>query len=344
MAAAAPVRIIVCPPHDAIGALRYTPQYRRQQELPVHLPERDAADGTFERGLAFDDLERCNIFSHKGGLREKCLPIPTWTLNDDATRRVVLHYMEKRTCSKAIGTDRERLVRVLRKMRDSAALLTAQLDRMCGEYVAHLECSAAWCLRRRRVLDLQIKVLDGRLIFCAQPELFYNIIIAFYRTRLMSREIGEKFGISKECVRTILSRMNSRARALGYAAPKKVVASPEVRRMRKQMAAAYRAARAEEKRIRAEQQEASRRWRMNAAASKPRVEKRVAETPKKYFKGRTRERWMHEGKCVGCGGKHGAKREGKRMCAYCAQAFARRATKKPATEAVHRRATASPTA
>ncbi len=214
-------------------------------------------------------------------------------------------------------------------MKDSTARLAENLDRMCSEYVEHLECDSPWCRRRRKVLDMQIKMLDGRLIFCARPDLFYSVVIGFYRTRLTSPEIGDKHGISKECVRKILSRMNASARKLGYDAPKKVVSSPEVRRMRKLQRESCRAARAEERRIRAERAEAARQYRMNAAAAKPRAEKRVAATPKKYFKGRTRERWMHEGKCVGCGGKHGAKREGKRMCAYCAQAFARRATKKP---------------
>ncbi len=293
------MQLTICPPMDAGGCLRYTPQYHRQLELPVHLPERDIS-GTFEHGLAFDDLVRCNVYSHKGGLREKCLPIPLWALNDSMTRAVVLRYMEKRTNSKPIGTERERLVRVLRKMKDSSARLTAQLDRMCGEYVAHLECDSPWCLRRRQVLDLQIKVLDGRLIFCARPDLFYSVVIGFYRTRLTSPEIGDKHGISKECVRKILSRMNASARKLGYDAPKKVVASPEVRRMRKLQRESARAARREERRIRAEQQEAARQYRMTVTR-KPSADKPLADAAKRYLKGPTRARWAMEGRCTRCG-------------------------------------------
>jgi hypothetical protein len=203
-------------------------------------------------------------------------------------------------------------------MRDSAARLTAHLDRMCSEYVEHLECDSQFCLRRRKTLDLQIKVLDGRLIFCARPELFYNIIIAFYRTRLMSREIGEKHGISSECVRTILSRMNACARELGYAAPQKIAASPEVRRMRKAQLEAYRAARVEERRIRAEQQEASRQYRISAAASKPRAAEIAAPTksrPRHNDGLTTRLRWKRDGKCQRCGKQRD--RKDRQNCGSC---------------------------
>jgi hypothetical protein len=261
------VRVTICPPMPAQGAIHDTPQYRRQKELPVHLPKMDA-DGNYERGLSHADYQHCNIYSHKGGKRRKCLPIPDWTLNDAQTRAVVLTYMERKFSSKTlIGTERERLVRVLQKMKDSSSHLAAQVDRHCAEYVAHLECNSPWCLRRRKALDLQIKVVDGQLVTYSKPSIFYEIVVDYYRTRLLSREIGEQHGVSREAVRTILSRMCGVARELGFESAQMVPASPEVRRMRALQREAYRAARAEERRVRAERKAASRQYLMSAAAT-----------------------------------------------------------------------------
>ncbi len=348
MSACAAVRIQYCPPMPASDVRDSNPLTvrRRGRSFPVHCPEQNE-DGSFQAGLGFDDYARMQTTSRVIGHKHR-REIPFWTLNDAATRRVVLSYMESRCWggkqrATNTGTERERFIRVMNALRERTSQMTVVLGRLCAEYTEHYACTTSFCVARRATLATLISGLDKQLLLASHPDIFYDVVVCYYRQRENSHQIAEHLGwLTPQGVRQIIRRMNIIASRLGYAVEFIPKPTPEQRAVRKAERERVRAARIEMNRERTErrriaaEQEEKRRAEIAAAPKVARTVINITAERMRRMRGRpsgwrkysdglgTRQRWVRDGKCNQCGGKHGARRDGKRMCAFCSDRFAKR--------------------
>ena len=102
------------------------------------------------------------------------------------------------------------MIAVLQKMKERRAAKIRVLENLCAEFVS---CNDD---KRRRILQIQISALDRRLQLEDRPDVFYNVVVDYYRTRMDSVAVAEKNGMTPWGVRQILFRMNKVAKALGY--------------------------------------------------------------------------------------------------------------------------------
>jgi hypothetical protein len=183
----------------------------------------EATEDGFARGISFDDFTRMSTMERVVGHKHR-REIPLWTLNDTATRRVVLHYMECRVfpqrnqrMQQIAGTERERFKGVIAAMKESAKRLDAIVGRLCSEYVAHIECGSPFCAARRKVLAALIESIDKQLMLSTRPDIFHSIVTAYYRQRMNATEVAQFLGgITPQGVRQTIFRLNRAAAALGY--------------------------------------------------------------------------------------------------------------------------------
>ena len=84
----------LCPPAAAKNAFFDRPQDRFfRPVLPVHLPDVDD-EGTFHKGLSFDDYTRCQTQTHLGGYGDRRLGTPLWAMGEASTRQVLIAFFE----------------------------------------------------------------------------------------------------------------------------------------------------------------------------------------------------------------------------------------------------------
>jgi hypothetical protein len=204
--------IIVCPPHAAHGIDSPQPIFCKGP-LPVFLPEKDSDGDGYARGLSFDDAARCHTFTRKIGRKH---PTPLWTQSDAAVRRVLLAFMEARAFGpkgrerlSGLG-DRDRLIAVVQKLKSKRDALIVVIERLCNEFVVTADP------HRRRVLQTEIQNLDKQIILSARADVFFDLIVAYYRERLSSVDCAARTGLSPWGCRALLHRMNKCAKALGY--------------------------------------------------------------------------------------------------------------------------------
>jgi hypothetical protein len=216
----------LCPPADCSHGFCY-PQVLSRKMLPVHKPEENE-DGTFARGLAFEDYSRCQTFKHLGGAGERRLPTPEWALNDKSLRRVVLSYMEARAINSRHWSEsmrrrklseRTRALLILRHMTKLSTGLIERYVHVEKEYMDHLRCSAAWCVARRKELRIILSGIDRQICLTRRPDFIYVLVTRYYRSRIDSVGVAAECGMSPGGVRQILHRINLHAQSLGYPAP-----------------------------------------------------------------------------------------------------------------------------
>jgi len=100
-----------------------------------------------------------------------------------------------------VGTERERFVAVMARMKEMVSGLIATLDRLSAEYVEHLKCGAPFCARRCKILSKQIAGLDCQIFLCQNPDLFYFLVQAYYHQRLDSVGCAQELNLSPWGVR-----------------------------------------------------------------------------------------------------------------------------------------------
>jgi len=294
---------VVCPPHAAAGILQDEPQFNHRQ-MPVHLPDKDEESDGYVRGLSFDDYRMCSIQTHLGGRGGRHQPTPLWTQSNAAVQRVLLAFMEgrvfsKKKCATFHGNERERFLAVIQRLKKQTASLTVIIGRLCNEFVVTTDPA------RRKILQTQIQNIDRRLILASRPDVFYEIVVGYYRQRLSSPELAGQLGgvVSPWGIRALLHRMNVYAKRLGYAVevheppPRQLYPSEQARKN----------ARSERRAARDAERAAKRNARFLAKVARDaeRLEKKraaQAAKPKRILLGPTRERWKKEGKCTSCGG------------------------------------------
>lgn len=328
--AATAVRVTYCPPGSARNAFFDTPHdssFRRHR--PVHLPSLDE-EGTFERGIDHSDYGRMNTYYHLGGSRNRRLSTPEWALSETATRRVLLAFMEGRVFSKRArealtGSERERFVVAMARMKQRTDAMMKVVDRLCDEYCAAVDGD------RRRILQLEIDVLDKQIQLAGRPDVLIAIVHGYHRQRLTSRELAEKLAMTDAHIRQLLFRLNKVAKGLGYEVERTSPEDLERRRQhrltvtaedkqRRELARLQKTEAAKAARLLAVAQKQAAAWsRWQARLQKQAAAQARAAATKAVRKSRvrgqgpTRERWAREGKCVGCGGE----RNDKTLCIRC---------------------------
>jgi hypothetical protein len=259
-------RITYCPPMPAQGAVLVRHQSLRRTVLPVHLPN-EHEDGTFDRGLSFDDFSRCQTESHTRGTKH--LAVPAWTMNPKSFGIVVLEFLARRVLSPLTrnafrGTDRELMYVILAATKNKRAGLEVIVKRLCREFTEHRECTSPLCVKRRKVLASEIKNTDRQLRLLSRPDVIVNAAHLYYRNGFSSPEVAHELGglVSPWGVRALICRMNNTAQSLGYEvahrAPRRGDAERAAQRLAKRAAKDY-AHTPEQRRI--SNAANSRRWR-----------------------------------------------------------------------------------
>jgi hypothetical protein len=241
MATAAAFTITHCPPAIAHGAYIETGAVRRRTlAQPIHLTEKNE-DGEFAAGISFDDYTRMTTTTRTQNVWRPNA-IPQWALNETATRRVLLAYLEARMFhgrlqqAAIIGTERERYIKIVAALRAQVTDLTKTVDKLCEEYAPHVECTGKFCLTRRRTLAIIIEGIDRRLRMAPRPDVYYEIIVGSYRQCLNATELSHQLNylVSTQGIRVILRRLNLVAASLGYEVNFRAKLTPEQKLQRKQ--------------------------------------------------------------------------------------------------------------
>lgn len=144
--------------------------------LPVHLPTQNE-DGSYQDGLSFDDYSRGHQFQHKLFESRSSNP-PSWAVNLRELSLLFARCLELRAGINhpRIDTPERRIVcaqnKILRDMPNQVAVL----DKMVAERMASTDPE------RRRVLERQIRTLDGKLVIDQRgPALIAGIVFYFFR-------------------------------------------------------------------------------------------------------------------------------------------------------------------
>jgi hypothetical protein len=208
-------QITFCPPHAAHLILPDAPQFCK-----APLPVSAAMDGDGEMHsltrLSFDDYARCSLVTSRVRSHQRRCPTPDWTQSDAAVRRVLLAFLEKRAFSKKQRerltglTDRERFIGVMHKLKSQRDNRLRTLDGLCNEFVSCTDPD------RRKLLTVEIQNLDRVIQLIGRPDVFLEVVTAYYREHLDSVGVAKRCGLSPWGVRGLLHRMNETAASLGY--------------------------------------------------------------------------------------------------------------------------------
>jgi hypothetical protein len=233
-------KITYCPPGKAKNSDLLSHGALHHVEMPVKMPTKHE-DGTFDRGLSFQDYESFQIARHRAGTKH--LAVPPWTLNPKSFGIVVLEFLARRVLSprerRAFkGTDRELMYRILAATKNSRAGLEVVINRLCCEFTEHCECTSPFCVKRRKVLNMEIVGTDRQLRLLSRPDVIVNCAHLYYRAGFNSAEVAHELGeiVSPWGVRALICRMNNCARSLGYDAEQRAPRRADVERVAKRVA------------------------------------------------------------------------------------------------------------
>ncbi len=175
--------------------------------LPVHLPEQND-DGSFQDGLDFSDYVRCQTQTNSSLFKGRA-GCPSWASNLRQLGELLARYFERRAgliCPR-VGTPQRRIVHAQTKILAAIPANVALLDRLCKEAdVRNTDTTP----ERRRVLEAQIKALDGKLVIDMHgPSLIVGIALYFFRCGYDSVETSAALNhrVSPVAVRQIASRL-----------------------------------------------------------------------------------------------------------------------------------------
>lgn len=216
------VPINLCPPADCSGGKTF-PQSLCRKVLAVHKPGENE-DGSYEPGLSFDDYCRMQTVGTRSA-QELRLPVPDWAVNDSDLRKVILSYMSHRAfagCQRVLlrgMTEHQKALFICAWMQKSVVRKIKILEKLSNEYMEHFQCTAPWCIRRRKTLRTMISGIDRQICMLRTPDVFARVVKSYYRQRLTSVEVGAECGLSPSGVRQLLRRISMHAQSLGYPAP-----------------------------------------------------------------------------------------------------------------------------
>jgi hypothetical protein len=295
------LQITTCPPVAETRVHFDKHQFDNRLNAPVdahYVGTGNGINGWVSTGIDFGSYALMHTFHSKGGRGDRRLTTPLWAQSDDATRRVILAFMESRAFSKKKratlrGDERERFLQVMAALRVRVTFLTETCERLCHEYV---ECADD---ARHKVLQTQISNVDRQLQLAGRPDVFHGVVTDYYRLRLNSVECAEKYGMSPWGIRQFLYRINLCARSLGYTVDATDPEAVEQRRLQKE---ATREQYRERKRLEVRAAREARK----AARDAAREARLTAPKPPRV--------WRATGRCTYCGGE---RRPGGLSCADC---------------------------
>jgi len=164
---------------------------------------------TAETGISFQDFEGMHI--HRRKVRqERRLPTPTWAVNDEQLRAVMLRFAEDRLYIKDhAGTDAERLSRI---QAESARVLPQKrkdLEHRLAIYAKLTEQNEKVASRfaiQVQNMDTEILVLERGVVTLASA-----IVYQYYRQGLNSVEVAQELGLRSPMIRIWLYRLHATA-------------------------------------------------------------------------------------------------------------------------------------
>ncbi len=245
-----------------------------------------------------------------------------------AMREIIVRFVERRSFSKMQqqkihGSLQERLIRAQQRLDAHRPALIATLDSLCEQYVT---AKLVGDLATAKKLECLIEGIDTRLRI--ETPNFAAIVTAIlyfsYRIGNMdSVAVGAQLFVKPCHIRQILARCRK------LAGEKPAARGGRARLTREEWQARRDAedARREERRAEREAQRAAIAAERKRAEEAERAERakepKVKQVRRKQYSDglTTRQRWVRDGKCVHCGGKHGEKRDGKKTCAHCGEKF-----------------------
>ena len=176
---------------------------------------RHTDDDAGDSAVSWDDYQMMHVQTTAVRSRQRRHPTPAWALTESSTRRVVLAFMEKRAFSKKqreqlIGTDRERFLAVIQKLKSQTDARVHVIESLCNEFVSCTDPA------RRKTLTTEITNLDRVVQLIGRPDVFYEVVVAYHCEHLDSVGVAERCGLSPWGVRALLYRMNKVASSLGY--------------------------------------------------------------------------------------------------------------------------------
>lgn len=177
-------------------------------------------DGFQTSGISFDDYRSMHLEKRKAHIQRR-LGTPTWAINNNQLREVVIRFMELRANNgKAItpGTDEQRLVRAQLKQSTHRRALIETIDGLCDQYMAVK--NAGDNPARLKFLAAMIENIDTQLRFLGREHLMaLGVVFHYYHRGANSVETGAALGLKPPHVRQILWRLAKAAKDV--AAPKK---------------------------------------------------------------------------------------------------------------------------
>jgi hypothetical protein len=182
-------------------------QFANRKAHPVEAHQ--TADGGIESTcLSFGDYASMQTHSRAPFAGRTTTP-PSWALNLRQLGCLLARYMERRAgivCPR-VGTPQRRIVHAQTKILAAIPANVALLDRLCREAdVRNTDTTR----ERRRVLEAQIKALDGKLVIDKQgPSLIVGIVHYFFRCGYDSPQTCAALNhrVSPVSVRQIASRL-----------------------------------------------------------------------------------------------------------------------------------------
>ena len=204
------IAVTVCPPMAARGAIVEKPFAHRAPMIV-----------SAQTGIGWENRDSFQIQTHKSP-RVRIIAAAGWPFNEHQRRAVILEFMRARCKGfnplriPIEGDERQQFQACCAILRSQVPPLTEALDSLCRESTApDVEPE------RRRILEIEIQNIDRRLCIASSPDIFERLLYLHFNMGLDSEAVSLDTGLSPFGVRTIISRMNRTARALGFEAPRR---------------------------------------------------------------------------------------------------------------------------
>jgi hypothetical protein len=159
-------------------------------------------NGWQSTNLGYEDIRRMSTEKRKTVGRVRRLNTPDYMLDEKRFRAAVIRYLELRVQFRCeLGTETERLQRLMLLLKRKADWASAQLDNWCAMFVAATDDT------ERRRCQRFIGEYDTTVRICREPWVIPQMCRAYYYEGLDSVGVGMRVGFRSDHVRQILYRI-----------------------------------------------------------------------------------------------------------------------------------------
>jgi hypothetical protein len=154
--------------------------------------------------IDFTDFQRMHTERHTLFGSGRKLPTPPWVLDNEQLQLVIVEYLERRAHQRTSGTLTERLQAARNKIFSQRVVLQRILETLSEEYRTTEDPI------RKRALQTQLENVNTRLRVDARGAAPTVLACAYlyYRDGLTSVEVSHILGVSPQCVRQMIYRLN----------------------------------------------------------------------------------------------------------------------------------------